>query len=190
MCAEWSATTASAAATKAIGAALGPELVPGDIISLSGDLGAGKTVFVQGLAAGLGVQDRVTSPSFSLIHEYRGQFPIVHMDVYRLDSLQEVLDLGFEELLDPTSILVIEWGEAVAPLLPPGHLDLEIRLADLAARDTRSLRFRAEGRDWHRKLAAMRSTAELLLQLAERGVETTWSGPGRPTRDDRSATDP
>ena len=84
-----------------LGAALAPTLLPADVISLSGDLGAGKTVFVQGLGAALGVQQRITSPTFTLLHEYSGRYQILHLDVYRLDSVQEVLDLGFEELLDP-----------------------------------------------------------------------------------------
>ncbi|MEA2488105.1 MAG: tRNA threonylcarbamoyladenosine biosynthesis protein TsaE, partial [Actinomycetota bacterium] len=93
--------------TRIVGASLAPVLLPGDVISLSGDLGAGKTVFVQGLATALGVQRRVTSPTFVIVHEYEGRFPILHLDVYRLDSFQEVLDLGFEELLDPEAILLV-----------------------------------------------------------------------------------
>jgi tRNA threonylcarbamoyladenosine biosynthesis protein TsaE len=153
--------------TRILGAALAPTLVPGDVISLSGDLGAGKTVFVQGVAAALGVDRRVTSPTFALVHEYEARYPIVHIDVYRLDSFQEVLDLGFEELLDPGAIMLVEWGEALAPLLPRRYLEIDIRRSvDLDAMNQRDIVFRPRGDDWVRKLESMRKTAETLLNAA------------------------
>jgi len=83
--------------TRRLAVALSPVLRPGDVISLGGDLGAGKTTFVQGLAAGLGIPDRVTSPSFVLMKEYlAGRYPLIHMDVYRLERMQEVVDLGYD----------------------------------------------------------------------------------------------
>lgn len=176
--------------TRILGAALAPVLLPGDVISLSGDLGAGKTVFVQGLAAALGVTTRVTSPSFTLVQEYPGRYPIVHLDVYRLDSFQEVFDLGFEELLDPEAILVIEWGEAVAPLLPERYLEIFLtRPSDPDANGERVVTFRPSGHEWARKLEAMRATAETLLDAASpeeavggsRFEDTPFFGP----RDDR-----
>ena len=159
--------TYSAEETRIVGASLAPVLMPGDVISLSGDLGAGKTAFVQGVAIALGVETGVTSPSFTLVHEYRGRFPIVHLDVYRLDSFQEVIDIGFEEYLDPDSIVLIEWGEAIAPMLPRRHLDIDIRRArDPASEDERCLIFRPHGSEWIGKVQAMRSTAETLLNAA------------------------
>jgi tRNA threonylcarbamoyladenosine biosynthesis protein TsaE len=160
-------TTSSPEETRILGASLAPLLVPGDVLSLNGDLGAGKTVFVQGLASALGVEARVTSPTFTLIHEYDGRYPIRHLDVYRLDHFQEVLDLGFEELLDPASILVVEWGEAVAPLLPRRFLEVELRRApDLDEETRRDVRFKARGPGWDTKLESMRTTAEALLNAA------------------------
>ncbi|MGH2731121.1 MAG: tRNA (adenosine(37)-N6)-threonylcarbamoyltransferase complex ATPase subunit type 1 TsaE [Actinomycetota bacterium] len=162
-----SVTTKSVEETCILGAALAPSLLPGDVVSLSGDLGAGKTVFVQGLAAALGVDGPVTSPTFTLVHEYSGRYPIVHLDVYRLDSFQEVLDLGFEELLDPGAVLLVEWGTAVAPLLPRRFLEVDIRrTSDLEALDDRLVYFVPHGLDWERKLLAMRVTAEALLDAA------------------------
>ena len=116
--------------TRILGAALAAAVLPGDIISLSGHLGAGKTVFVQGLARALGVETPVTSPSFTLVNHYEGRFSILHLDVYRLDSFQEVIDLGFDELLGGEAVAVVEWGEAVQPLLPRGYLEVVIELGD------------------------------------------------------------
>ena len=157
-------TTTSPDETRILGACLAPTLVPGDVISLSGDLGAGKTVFVQGLATALGVEAPVTSPTFTIVHEYEGRYPVTHMDVYRLDSFQEVLDLGFEELLDPGAILIVEWGEAVTPLFPRSYLEVEITQADGA--DRRLFVFRPRAPEWLPKLDTMRETAEALLDAA------------------------
>jgi tRNA threonylcarbamoyladenosine biosynthesis protein TsaE len=159
--------TTSPEETRILGAALAPMLLPGDLVSLSGDLGAGKTVFVQGLATALGVTDRVTSPTFTIVHEYAGRYPIVHIDIYRLETFQEVLDLGFEEFLDPKAIVMMEWGEAVEPLLPRAHLRVELRrTSDPDEVDRRVITFRPTGEDWIRKLGAMRETAEALLDAA------------------------
>jgi tRNA threonylcarbamoyladenosine biosynthesis protein TsaE len=148
--------------TRILGAALAPLLVPGDVVSLSGDLGAGKTVFVQGLATALGVMEQVTSPTFTIVHEYKGRYTILHVDVYRLNSFQEVLDLGFEELLDPSAVMLVEWGEAVAPLLPRRHLTVDMR-RDAVEDEHRRVTFVPHGFDWRRKLESMRRTAETLL---------------------------
>jgi tRNA threonylcarbamoyladenosine biosynthesis protein TsaE len=151
--------------TRILGASLAPLLLPGDVLSLNGDLGAGKTCFVQGLASALGVAQRVTSPTFTLVHEYSGRFPVVHLDVYRLNYFQEVLDLGFEELLDPGAILVVEWGEAVGPLLPPRFLEIDLRRVE-AEENHRSVTFHPRGPGWEAKLDTMRVTAEALLDAA------------------------
>jgi tRNA threonylcarbamoyladenosine biosynthesis protein TsaE len=177
--------------TRILGAALAPMLLPGDVVSLSGDLGAGKTVFVQGLAAALGVTGRVTSPSFTIVHEYEGRFPIIHIDVYRLDSFQEVIDLGFDELLDPEAIMLVEWGEAVAPLLPPRYLEIDIRRSVDPDRVTeRDIVFGPRGDYWVGKLEGMRKTAEALLDAASlessEGERFTYAPP-RWTRESRAA---
>ena len=152
--------------TRILGAALAPVLLPGDVLSLTGDLGAGKTTFVQGMASALGVTERVTSPTFTILHEYHGRFPVSHLDVYRLDSYQEVIDLGFEELLDPSSILVIEWGEAVGPLLPRRFLEVELKSGSVEEPNERIVRFRPRGPEWAHKLQTMRATADALLDAA------------------------
>lgn len=112
--------------TRAIGAALAPLLQPGDALALTGELGAGKTTLVQGLARGLGFGGAVVSPTFTLVREYRGRLTVYHVDVYRLDRIQDVMDLGFEEMLDGDGVLVVEWGDVVEGLLPPEHLLVEL----------------------------------------------------------------
>lgn len=180
--------THSAEETRILGAALAPLLLPGDVISLSGDLGAGKTCFVQGLATALGAPGRVLSPSFTIVHEYEARYPIVHLDVYRLDSFQEVLDLGFEEFLDPRAILLLEWGDAVEPLLPRSHLRVELKRGDPEADDDRIIVFRPRGEEWIRKLQGMRTTAEALLDAASSGTGAGKRFEDVPSsRDDRGA---
>lgn len=131
--------------TRTVGAGLAELLVPGDVISLTGDLGAGKTTFVQGAARGLGVGEPVVSPTFVLVREYRGEVPVYHLDVYRLDRLQEVIDLGFEDLLDPSGVIFVEWGDAIDALLPDEHLRVELRTDD---GDARRLSFSGRGVRW------------------------------------------
>lgn len=130
--------------TRKVGAALAELLVPGDVVSLTGDLGAGKTAFVQGAARALGVQEPVTSPTFVLVRQYRGDVPVHHVDVYRLDRVQEVLDLGFEDLLDPSGVVFVEWGDAIDSLLPDDHLRVEITTGD----DARRLSLAGRGTRW------------------------------------------
>lgn len=117
--------------TRALAARLADELTDGDLLVLTGDLGAGKTCFAQGLAAGLGIADRVTSPTFTLANRYRGRLTLHHLDVYRLDSLAETVDLGLGELLED-GVTVIEWGDRIDPVLPADHLVVAIRFADEA----------------------------------------------------------
>lgn len=131
--------------TRKAAAALAELLVPGDVVSLTGDLGAGKTVFVQGAAKALGVAEPVVSPTFVLVREYRGEMPIYHVDVYRLERLQEVHDLGFEDLLDPAGVVFVEWGDAIEALLPDSHLRIELHVE---GDDARALRVSARGPSW------------------------------------------
>jgi tRNA threonylcarbamoyladenosine biosynthesis protein TsaE len=131
--------------TRKAAAALAELLTPGDVVSLTGDLGAGKTAFVQGAAKALGVDEPVVSPTFVLVRQYRGEMPIYHVDVYRLERLQEVHDLGFEDLLDPDGVVFVEWGDAIEALLPDSHVRVELRAED---DETRRLRVSARGPSW------------------------------------------
>ncbi|GIV00063.1 MAG: tRNA (adenosine(37)-N6)-threonylcarbamoyltransferase complex ATPase subunit type 1 TsaE [Actinomycetota bacterium] len=112
--------------TRAIGSALADLLRPGDALALTGELGAGKTTLVQGIARGLGYAGAVVSPTFTLVREYRGRLRLYHVDVYRLERVQDAIDLAFEEMLDGDGVLVVEWGDAVEQLLPPEHLLVEL----------------------------------------------------------------
>ena len=141
--------TASPEETQAVGAAIAPALRSGDVISLTGDLGAGKTTFVQGVARTLGVTDHVVSPTFTLVREYDGTLPIYHFDVYRLDHLQDVLDLGFEEILDLGGIVFIEWGDAIEALLPEAYLQIELTIPGEDSR--RRVEIAGRGMPWARR---------------------------------------
>jgi tRNA threonylcarbamoyladenosine biosynthesis protein TsaE len=122
--------TGTAEETRAVGEALSALLRPRDAVILTGELGAGKTTLVQGIARGLDVGDRVTSPTFTLIREYRGRLAVAHVDVYRLERIQDVVDLGLEELGDGEAVLLVEWGDAVEEILPADHLTVELTGAE------------------------------------------------------------
>ena len=127
--------TTSAQATKAMAAALAELARPGDLLLLAGDLGAGKTAFTQGFGAALGVDDLITSPTFTLVNTYEGRLELNHLDVYRLEALSEVLDLGVPEMLDEGGVTVIEWGDAVAPALPADYLEIRFTFPDAELAD-------------------------------------------------------
>ncbi len=112
--------TRSAEETIDLGKRIGKLLRLGDVVALIGKLGSGKTTLAQGLARGLGVKKRdyVTSPSFTLIKEYKGKLPVYHIDLYRIDNLREVYDLGYEEYFYGEGVTIIEWAEKVRKLLP------------------------------------------------------------------------
>jgi len=112
--------THSVGETLEFGGRLARELQPGDVIALSGELGAGKTALVKGIAHGLGITADVTSPTFTLIHEYGGgRLPLFHVDLYRLDSTPQALAIGIEDYLNGPGVTVIEWAERIPSLLPP-----------------------------------------------------------------------
>ena len=139
-------STSSVEDTRSLGSELAELARPGDVLVLAGDLGTGKTAFAQGFARGLGITEPVTSPTFVLARTYEGRLRLHHLDVYRLDHLQEAEDLGLAELVDDRGVTLIEWGDVIAPTLPPEHL--EVRLAYGAGSDDRSVRLAAAGRSW------------------------------------------
>ena len=143
--------TGNADETRAVGEAFAELLRPRDAVLLTGELGAGKTTLVQGVARGLGVDDQVVSPTFTLVREYRGaDLDIAHVDVYRLDLVQEVVDLGLDEVGDGEALLLVEWGDAVEALLPPEHLVIELTTApvDEGDEDARVIAITPIGPSW------------------------------------------
>ena len=120
--------TNSPAETEALGAALAEELKPGAVVAFTGDLGAGKTASVRGLARGLGIGERVTSPTFTIVNEYEGgRLPLFHFDMYRLDSADELFDIGWEDYLARGGVCAVEWSEKVSEALEPGAIRVDIR---------------------------------------------------------------
>ena len=114
--------------TEAVGARLAEQLGPGAVVAFTGDLGAGKTAFTRGLARGLGVTDRVTSPTFTIVNEYLGgRLPLFHFDMYRLASSDELFDIGWEDYLARGGVCAVEWSENVADALEPGAIRVDIR---------------------------------------------------------------
>ena len=112
--------------TEAAGERLSATLEAGAVVALSGELGAGKTCFVQGLARGLGVPILATSPTFVLVNHYRGRVPVYHVDAYRTESLTELIDLGLFELFDGDGVTVVEWADTLEPLLPARAIRVHI----------------------------------------------------------------
>lgn len=119
--------THSVEETEALGEALGRKLQPGAVVAYFGGLGMGKTAFTRGLARGLGCTERVTSPTFTIVNEYRGKIPLFHFDMYRLDSSDALFDIGWEDYLDRGGVCAVEWSENVADAMPEGTVYVTIQ---------------------------------------------------------------
>ncbi len=123
-------TTTSPEQTESLGAHLLRLLPDGAVVALRGDLAAGKTCLVRGMASGAAVEGNVNSPTFTIVNVYVGTRKIYHLDLYRLGSLEEVIDLGYEELFEPEdAITVVEWAERAGPLLPAHYVDIQMEHA-------------------------------------------------------------
>ncbi|MCU1352648.1 MAG: tRNA threonylcarbamoyl adenosine modification protein YjeE [Acidimicrobiales bacterium] len=152
------AVTSEPAQTRAVGAALASVAGAGDLLVLAGEMGAGKTAFAQGFGAGLGVDEPITSPTFTIVREYVGrELALNHVDVYRLDHLQEASDLGLGEMLDEAAVMLVEWGDAILPALPPDYLEVRITFGD--GDDDRRLEIVTVGPRWS---ARYRTLTEVL----------------------------
>jgi tRNA threonylcarbamoyladenosine biosynthesis protein TsaE len=150
-------TTEGAAETQAVGERLAHSLQTGDVLALMGDLGAGKTAFTQGLARGLRIAAAVTSPTFTLINQYRapGGLTLQHVDCYRLGNASlEMWDIGLNDLFEGDDIVVIEWADRILDLLPPDYLEIAFDYLDP---DRRKLQFVAHGARSAALLAALMS---------------------------------
>ena len=149
------AVTKSADDTREMAGQVATFAKPGDVLLLSGDLGAGKTAFAQGFGRALGVDQPIVSPTFTLVRTYPGRMPMIHVDVYRLDHLQEVVDLGLAELLDEGGVALIEWGDMAAPVLPPDFLEVRIDYGE--GDDDRSFAYRVVGPSWAPRQRALQA---------------------------------
>ena len=148
-------------ATRALAAAVAELVTPGDVLLLAGELGAGKTAFTQGFGTALGIDEQITSPTFTLARHYEGRLTLHHLDVYRLERFSEMQDIGVAELLDTGGVMVIEWGDAIATSMPADYL--EIRMTYGEADDDRELELRCVGGRWS---ARERSLTEALAPWA------------------------
>ena len=169
-------TSTSPRDTQELATVLSRYLEVGDLVVLAGDLGAGKTCFVQGLGAGLGITERITSPTFTLVNRYEsGRLELHHLDVYRLDDIAETLDLDLPELLE-VGVTVIEWGEEIDDVLPVDHLTVRLGFPDVGdvvaddlgsgpsvpdeSDDRRIVQLEAGGPDWAGRLDQLASHVE------------------------------
>lgn len=147
------ALSESAEDTRQLARALAGLVRPGDVVLLEGELGAGKTTFVQGFGAGLGVRELITSPTFTLVRTYRGRLELVHADLYRLDHLGEVVDLGLPELLDDGAVAVVEWGDVAGSMLSAEFLEVRMEIGE--AEDERRIEVDWVGDSWNDRAAVL-----------------------------------
>ena len=152
--------------TRQLAANLAELAQPGDLLLLVGDLGAGKTTFTQGFAAGLGIHEPVTSPTFTLAREYHGRLLLHHLDVFRLDQVSEVLDLGLPELLDSSGVILIEWGDTIRQALPNEYLEVALTFVDGpdGAPDGRRVALSPVGSRWQSRIESLTDAASRWLE--------------------------
>jgi tRNA threonylcarbamoyladenosine biosynthesis protein TsaE len=149
------AVTKSPDDTRELAAAVAALVRSGDIVLLAGELGAGKTAFTQGFGRALGIDESITSPTFTLMRPYEGtELRLLHCDIYRLEHLQEIADLGIAELVDDDAVAVIEWGDMAEPILPADFLEVRITYDD-DADDLRRFVFRPVGAAWAARVDAL-----------------------------------
>jgi tRNA threonylcarbamoyladenosine biosynthesis protein TsaE len=143
----WVVVAHSPAETDVLAQRVAATLEPGDVVLLAGDLGAGKTAFARGIGAGLGVSEPVVSPTFTLARVYEGRLRMVHVDVYRLDTIHELLDLGLDDLAEGDAVTIVEWGDVVSAEFAADRLEVALELV-AGEPDTRRLTFTPRGAAW------------------------------------------
>jgi len=152
--------SSSAESTRQLAAVLAAVCRPGDVLLLSGDLGAGKTAFAQGFGRALGIEEPITSPTFTLVRQYEvvggpeGIRTLLHADVYRLDHTAEIADLGLGQLVEDGGVALVEWGDAAEPVLGDGALSLWL-VADPNDDDRRMITVAADGPAWADRWSAL-----------------------------------
>jgi tRNA threonylcarbamoyladenosine biosynthesis protein TsaE len=158
----WRVETRSPVATMAIAGAIGELLRAGDVLVLAGDLGAGKTTFARGIAAALGVEEQVVSPTFTIVREYDGRLPLRHVDVYRLEHGSELREIGLDDFLGDDGVTLVEWGDRVTAVLPAERLEVRIDIPDRpgAPRDDRVITLQPLGLTWQARRDGLTDATE------------------------------
>ena len=141
--------------TQQLGAGIGELCLPGDVFLLVGSLGTGKTCLTQGIAWGLGIKEYAASPSFVLVRELYGRLPLYHIDLYRLDHIEEIVDLGLDDYLYGNGVCVVEWAEKGLSALPVDHLLIQI---SYVSDDERRLQLKPSGKRYREILAELNKT--------------------------------
>ena len=152
------------AETMLCGEIMGKLIPPGSTVGLSGDLGAGKTVFAKGIARGLGIEREPNSPTFVIMNGYEGETPLFHFDAYRLSGSAEFEDIGYEEFFYGDGVSVVEWAEKIGDVLPADAVIIDIRRAEDGDENSREIRITGGGK-W---LLSFRNTAERALLTSRR----------------------
>ena len=163
--------TSSADETRRIGGAMGRAAMPGDVILLHGELGAGKTTLTQGILQGLGGDEYASSPTFVLISQYEARLTLYHVDLYRIDKPEDTFELGLDEIVDGDGLCVVEWAERAPDQFPAAHLTVELLRT---GEDTRSLTIEASGPGYAGYLKEIGA-----IGLASEASDQASSAPGR-----------
>jgi len=140
--------------TERLGYKIGSLLNRGDIVCLTGDLGAGKTTLTKAIALGLQVHEDVTSPTFTIINEYMGKLPVYHFDVYRVNTIEEMYDLGYEEYFYGDGVCIIEWASRIEEIIPQDVLWIDIKLG--AEENTRIIHFSSGSEEMEKIIEELR----------------------------------
>ena len=135
--------TTNAKETERLGMKIAKGLKGGEVLAMTGDLGAGKTTMTKALARGLGIEEHVTSPTFTIVNEYKGRLKLFHFDVYRIGDIEEMYDLGFEEYIYGDGVSIIEWSNLIKEILPEDTINIEILASDV---DERTIRISGRGK--------------------------------------------
>ncbi len=150
------ARTKAASDTHELAAAIASVVQTRDLVLLVGEMGAGKTTFTQGFGKALGIEEPITSPTFVLLRSYKGSMAMHHVDIYRLEHLQEVIDLGLMELLDEGGVALVEWGDLATPVLPRDFLELRLSV-DSEDDEARLIELKCVGPSWMGRTEALRN---------------------------------
>ncbi|SDZ18164.1 tRNA threonylcarbamoyladenosine biosynthesis protein TsaE [Proteiniborus ethanoligenes] len=152
--------------TENLGLMIGKLLKGGEVICMTGDLGAGKTTLTQSIAKGLDIEDYVTSPTFTIINEYKGRCDLYHFDVYRIGDIEEMYDLGYEEYFYSDGVAIIEWADIIEEILPDERLNITISKKDYM--DSREITIEGKGDKYSN---IIKELEELFEAIGKKGVE-------------------